>query len=89
MSMDIRVTEASGKVPSIGSVSSITEEQVTLRNDLTGAQETFAIKPDSYVRGIDGKKREGAEIPKTFAIGETILVNSDDGQSATLVRSIH
>lgn len=89
MSMDIRVTEASGKVPSIGAVSSITEEQVTLRNDRTGAQETFAIKPDSYVRGTDGKKREGADIPTTFAIGETILVNSDDGHSATLVRSIH
>ncbi|MOA02898.1 hypothetical protein D3C78_1223750 [compost metagenome] len=87
--MDIRVTEASGKVPSIGAVNRLTEERVTLRNDLTGAKETFAINPDTYVRGTDGKKREGADIPKTFHIGETILVNSDDGQSATLVRSIH
>lgn len=89
MSMDIRVTEASGKVPSIGDVVSLTEDKVTIRNDRVGAEETFAIKPETYVRGTDGKKREGAEIPQTFRLGETVLVNSEDGQSATLVRSIH
>lgn len=89
MSMDIRVTEGSGRVPSIGSVISLTEEQVSVRNDRTGANETYAINPETYVRGTDGKKREGAEIPKTFRIGERIIVNSLDGQNATLVRSIH
>lgn len=89
MSMDIRVTGASGKTPSIGAVESLTENEVTIRNERLGAQETFAIHPETYVRGTDGKKREGAEIPKTFSIGETVLINSDDGQSATLVRSIH
>lgn len=89
MSMDIRVTEASGKVPSIGSVVSITPQQITLRDDSTQLERTFDIEPQTYVRGTDGKKREGADIPQTFQHGETVLVNSDDGRAATLVRSIH
>lgn len=89
MSMDIRVTEASGKVPSIGDVVSLTENQVTVRNDRTGAQQTFAISPETYVRGTDGRKREGSDIPQTFKVGEKVIVNSKDGQSATLVRAIH
>lgn len=89
MSMDIRVTGASGKVPSIGTLKNLTENQVTLRNDQTGVDEVFAINPDTYVRGTDGKKREGAQIPQTLQVGETVLVNSDDGRNATLVRSVH
>ncbi|MFP3368659.1 MULTISPECIES: phytanoyl-CoA dioxygenase family protein [unclassified Pseudomonas] len=89
MSMDIRVTEASGKVPSIGKVLGITPDQVTLRDQRTQQEKSFAIVPQTYVRGTDGKKREGDDIPKTFQIGETVLVNSDDGLVATLVRSIH
>lgn len=89
LSMDIRVTEASGKVPSIGSVISVAEDRVTLRNDRTGAEESYAIDASTYVRGTDGKKREGAEIPRTFHVGEKVIVNSKDGQNATLVRSIH
>ncbi|UXJ50233.1 phytanoyl-CoA dioxygenase family protein [Pseudomonas citronellolis] len=89
LSMDIRVTEASGKVPSIGSVLGITEDRVTLRNDRTGAEESYAIEAGTYVRGTDGKKREGAQIPQTFRVGERVIVNSRNGQTATLVRSIH
>lgn len=89
MSMDIRVTEASGKVPTIGGVVNITPEQVTVLDNQSGQEKAFAIDPQSYVRGTDGKKREGADIPKTFRLGETILVNSEDGVVATLVRSIH
>lgn len=89
MSMDIRVTEASGKVPSIGSVIRVTEDQVTLLNDRSGVEESYAIDANTYVRGTDGRKREGAEIPLTFHAGEKVIVNSKDGQSATLVRAIH
>ncbi|MBK5010897.1 hypothetical protein IAE33_002757 [Pseudomonas sp. S60] len=89
LSMDIRVTEASGKVPSIGQLVSIDENQVTLRNDRTGAQESFVVDAGTYVRGTDGKKREGAQIPATFQAGEQVIVNSRDGRGATLVRSIH
>lgn len=89
MSFDIRVTEASGKVPSIGKVVSLTENQVIINNEGSGAEERFVINPDTFVRSIDGIKREGADIPFTFNHGETILVNSDDGKAATLVRSIH
>lgn len=89
LSMDIRVTEASGKVPSIGSVLSVTEDRISLSNDRTGKEESYAIGADTYVRGTDGRKREGADIPLTFHVGEKVIVNSKDGQNATLVRSIH
>jgi ectoine hydroxylase-related dioxygenase (phytanoyl-CoA dioxygenase family) len=89
LSMDIRVTEASGKVPSIGNIVSLTQDRVTLRNERTGAEECYAIDADTYVRGTDGKKREGADIPATFQVGERVIVNSDDGRTATLVRSVH
>ena len=89
MTMDIRVTEASGKVPSIGGVVKLSEDSITIHNDLKAADETYAITADTYVRSTDGRKREGAEIPKTFTTGEKVIVNSEDGQSATLVRSIH
>lgn len=89
MSMDIRVTEASGKVPSIGDVIHLSEDKITIHNDRVGVEETYTITGDTYVRGTDGKKREGAEIPQTFRSGEKVIVNSKDGQSATLVRSIH
>ncbi|WP_028222477.1 phytanoyl-CoA dioxygenase family protein [Paraburkholderia oxyphila] len=89
LSLDIRVTEASGKVPSIGELVSLSEEQLTLRNERTGAEEIYAIDAQTYVRSADGKKREGADIPNTFKPRETVIVNSLDGRVATLVRSIH
>jgi ectoine hydroxylase-related dioxygenase (phytanoyl-CoA dioxygenase family) len=89
LSMDIRVTEASGKVPSIGALLGLSEDRITLRNERTGAEEFYAIDANTYVRGADGKKREGASIPGTFKRGETVIVNSQDGRVATLVRSIH
>lgn len=89
MSMDIRVTGASGKIPSIGDVISLEEGKIEIRNDRTGKPEVFSITADTYVRSTDGRKREGAEIPKTFRSGEKVLVNSKDGDNATLVRSIH
>lgn len=89
MSMDIRVTEASGKVPSIGDVLSVSEDRVTLRNDRSGLEESYAIDASTYVRGTDGRKREGAEIPQTFQVGEKVIVNAKGGQTATLVRSVH
>lgn len=89
MSLDIRVTEASGKIPSIGNVVALQEDRIEIRNDRTGENEVFAINTASYVRSTDGKKREGAEIPQTFSTGQKVIVNSKDGQNATLVRSIH
>jgi len=89
LTMDIRVTEASGPIPSIGSLLSLSEEQVVLRNDRTGATEYYAVSPQTFVRGTDGEKRLGAEIPKTFKPGEKVIVNSLDGRVATLIRSIH
>ena len=89
MSFDIRVTEASGPVPSIGNVVSLTEDRVTLRNRQTQAEETYAINDYTYVRGNNGKKRVGKDIPMTFDPGDLIIVNSKDGKSATLVRATH
>lgn len=89
MSMDIRVTEASGPVPTVGSLVRLTPDQVTLRNRRSGAEESYAITAETYVRSTDGKKREGADIPTTFETGELILVNAMDGRTATLVRSTH
>jgi len=89
MTMDIRVTEASGPVPTIGSLVGLTQEKVTLRNNQNGAEETYTINSSTFVRSTDGKKREGADIPQTFKMGEQIIVNSLDGRNATLVRSIH
>jgi len=87
--MDIRVTEASGPVPSIGSLLSLTEDKAVLRNDRTGATEHYAVTAATFVRSTDGKKRVGAEIPTTFKPGEHVIVNSLDGHTATLIRSIH
>ena len=89
LSMDIRVTEASGPVPAIGNLVRLTPEQVTVRNRRSGAEESYAITAETYVRSTDGKKREGADIPSTFQAGELILVNAIDGRTATLVRSTH
>lgn len=89
MSFDIRVTEASGKVPTIGKLVSLSEHQVTVHNNRTGGDETYAINQETYVRGTVGQKREGADIPTTFAPGELIIVNSRDGSTATLVRATH
>jgi ectoine hydroxylase-related dioxygenase (phytanoyl-CoA dioxygenase family) len=89
LTMDIRVTEASGPVPTIGRLVRLTEEQVTLHSDLTGAEETYAVTAETLVRGTDGKRRLGAEIPTTFKLGEQIIVNSHDKRNATLVRSVN
>jgi ectoine hydroxylase-related dioxygenase (phytanoyl-CoA dioxygenase family) len=89
LSFDIRVTEASGPVPSIGSIISLSQDQVVVRNEKSGNEEAFRIDPETYVRSTDGKKREGEEIPKTFSPGERVIVNTEDGERATLVRSIH
>ena len=89
LSMDIRVTEASGPVPTIGRIVSLTQDHVTVRNERTQAEESYTINADTYVRSTDGRKREGAEIPATFQAGDKVIVNSKDGQTATLVRSVH
>jgi ectoine hydroxylase-related dioxygenase (phytanoyl-CoA dioxygenase family) len=89
MSFDIRVTEASGKTPSIGRVVDLTQEKVTIEDEKTKARKTFLIDGNTYVRSTDGKKREGADIPKTFEKGETVVIASGDGRIATLVRAIH
>lgn len=89
LSMDIRVVEASGKVPSIGDILSLTPEQVTIRNDRGGAEETYILTTDTYCRTIDGKKQTPENIPNTFKLGEKVIINSDDGKTATVLRSIH
>jgi hypothetical protein len=89
MTMDIRVTEASGPTPTIGNLLRLTESQVTVADARTGAERTYAVTPDTYVRSTDGKKREGGDIPTTFKPGEQVIVNALDGVNATLVRSIH
>ena len=89
MTMDIRVTEASGPIPTIGSLVRLTESQVTVTDARTGTARTYTVTPDTYVRSIDGKKREGSDIPTTFKPGEQVIVNALDGRNATLVRSIH
>ena len=65
MSFDIRVTEASGRVPTIGPVKEINEEQVTLIDSQNSRERVYRINTETYVRGTDGKKREGEEIKKT------------------------
>jgi len=89
MSFDVRVTEASGQVPTIGELVSLTQDRVTVRNSRTGTDESYAVNDYTYVRGNNGKKREGADIPTTFEAGERVIVNSKDGVSATLVRTTH
>lgn len=89
LTFDIRVTEASGPTPVIGPMVRLSEQSVTVRDERTGEEKTFSIDPETFVRSTDGKKREGADIPTTFAVGEEILINSHDGRRATLVRSIH
>ena len=89
MTMDIRVTEASGPTPTIGSLVRLSEAQVTVRDSRSGEEKTYMVGPDTYVRSTDGKKREGSEIPTTFEPGEQVIVNALDGRNATLVRSIH
>src|SRR4051812_20673226 len=89
MTMDIRVTEASGPTPTIGSLVRLSEAQVTVADARSGAEQTYIISPDTYVRSNDGKKREGRDIPTTFEAGERVIVNAPDGRNATLVRSIH
>ena len=89
LTFDIRVMEASKNVPTIGPVISLSEEQAIVRDEQSGEEKTFIIDADTYVRGTDGRQRFGEEIPKTFETGETILINSKDGKSATLVRAIH
>jgi len=89
LTFDIRVTEASGNTPFIGNVVELTEQQVTVENEDTSARRTYSISPDTYVRSTDGKKREGSDIPTTFAKGETVVIASSDGRLATLVRAIH
>lgn len=89
LTLDIRVVEASGNVPVIGSVSRLTENEVVLRNQKTGEEKTYAINSDTYVRNTNGQRRTGADIPTTFAPHETIIVNAPDGKTATVVRAIH
>jgi ectoine hydroxylase-related dioxygenase (phytanoyl-CoA dioxygenase family) len=89
MTFDIRVTEGSGNTPSIGNVVDLTQEHVTIEMQRSGARRTFVIDRNTYVRSTDGKKREGEEIPKTFHAGETVVIASIDGNTATLVRAIH
>jgi len=89
MTMDIRVTEASGPTPTIGRLVSLSESEVTVVDAKSGLAKSYAISGDTYVRSIDGKKREGAEIASTFKAGEEVIVNAIDGRNASLVRSIH
>lgn len=89
MSLDIRVTEASGTVPTIGKIVSLSEQVVSVRNGRTGKEETYAVTPDTYVRNTRGFRRLGKDIPTAFQPDETIIVNSLDGRTATLVRAIH
>lgn len=89
MSFDIRVTEASGKVPAIGNLVSLSDSHVTLLNAKTKSEETYSINDNTYVRSTVGQKREGADISTTFERGDLIIVNSRDGKNATLVRATH
>jgi len=89
MTMDIRVTEASGSTPTIGRLVSLNETEVTVVDAKSGLTKSYTINVDTYVRSIDGKKREGAEIASTFKTGEDVIVNAIDGRNASLVRSIH
>jgi ectoine hydroxylase-related dioxygenase (phytanoyl-CoA dioxygenase family) len=89
LTMDIRVTEASGPTPTIGRLVSLSESAVTVVDAQSGLTKSYAVSGDTYVRSTDGRKREGADIATTFKAGEDVIVNAIDGKNATLVRSIH
>lgn len=89
LSFDVRVMGASGRTPFIGHMVEITQQHVTVAHAETGEKRTYGIGPDTYVRSTDGKKREGVEILTTFDPCELIVVGSDDGRTATLVRATH
>ncbi|WP_028223040.1 hypothetical protein [Paraburkholderia oxyphila] len=75
LSMDIRVAEAPGKVPTLGERLSLSENQLTVRNERTDKEESYAINVETYVRSSDGKKRDGADILNTFKPRETVIGN--------------
>jgi ectoine hydroxylase-related dioxygenase (phytanoyl-CoA dioxygenase family) len=89
LSMDIRLVEASGKVPSIGDVVALTSDFLTIKNERGGKNETYAITDDTFCRTADSKKLLKHDIPGAFSLGERVIVSSDEGRSLTVLRSAH
>jgi hypothetical protein len=87
LSMDIRVMGASGDIPLVGRITSISSNAVSVRGD-DGRCGRFAVDADTYCRGIDGKKVPLDEIPLHVQVGDEAIVAARNGR-ATLIRPPH
>lgn len=78
LSLDIRVLPGSSDVPAIGTVLTISAEQVTLRT-FAGDVAQFRINDKTYCRALGPTRLTPAEIPLTIKPGQEVIVANRDG----------
>jgi len=78
LSLDIRMLPGSGEVPAIGTVLSISAEQVTIRT-VGGEIEEFRINDQTYCRALGPDRLTPAQIPLTIKPGKEVIVGSREG----------
>lgn len=91
LSMDIRGMPKSGNVPTVGKVSAIDANAISVAAD-DGTTRTFRIDEDTFCRitrgRLTGMPLELAEIPQLVKVGDPVYVASDHG-TATFIRPQH
>ena len=89
LSFDIRVTGATGNTARVGNIVRLSQTQVSIINRDTGEEQSFKITDDTYVKDNSVMRKTGAEIPASFAVGDTVLVGVRGNHEATALSPVH
>lgn len=89
LSFDIRMTKATGNTARVGNIVRLSQTQVAIIDRDTGEEQSFEITDDTYVKDNSVMRKIGAEIPASFAIGDTVLVGAREDHQATTLSPIH
>jgi hypothetical protein len=86
LSIDLRVVAMADNPPLVGTLTAVSPNSISLRNG-DGLHEVRLV-PDTYCRGLDGRKIPLDLVPKRFFPGDEVIVGVEHGV-ATVLRPPH
>ena len=79
LSLDLRVVRASDNVPTLGTITAMVGDTVTVRRD-DGALRSFRLDADTRCRDYSGvKKISYTELPDNLPVGTAVIVAAENG----------
>jgi hypothetical protein len=78
LSMDTRIMPSTGKIPIVGQLAAISQDQLTVRD--RNGEHTLALDGNSYCRDLWGNKLPRNEVTEFYQAGHDVIIATDNGR---------